>query len=350
VPEHARSPLKSRRHNLRVSKIQLACAAAGATLVLVAYLAIFSAYTGNAFYFYNYSAFQSSISYHGALYNAVVLLGIVYGFGPNSALLPFYDVHAASSNSFFFGQATEQIPLGPLMLWAIAGAAIGIYKKNRAVTALSMITFGFFFYLFFGTISLSSYIPAFVVSRYFIVIAAPLSIVSAYALSDIASTFSIPLSRKGGMVVLSLLVGVTIIFSLPVYFVLYSYNQLTYETSLLLSHALSVASAETTGAVHLYITDQDPVARETQWYGSPNIEAFVWFLSQYNSRVLVNYTLGKSCNPSIENQKLLLFNVINNTNSTQQGRAWLGSNCTSTFVSNYSSPATPYWLSLYNVT
>ncbi len=311
---------------------------AGMVLMLVIYLMIFYWLTGNPLYIYHYSSFESTNT-PGILYNTLEFIITIYSYGsPASAGL------APSS------LAGEIPPIGPMALWAIAGVFIGYKKRDRAAILCSIIGIGFLLYLFFGTISLSSYTTAYVVTRYFMVVAAPLAILSAYAISDIADVFAIVFREKGRLAVIGAFLAITLGFNALVLSSLYVYNQSIYHTTMIFSDAAKAAIASNPNATtQFWVADPIILNFSAGGYGIDPVASFLWFVTGFNSSVIVRNTAGTSCNPSISNQYLAALYAANTQNTTLIMDAWLGTNCTISYIGNYTSMTTPIRIELYKV-
>ncbi len=328
----AESPKKEVHAMLRLSRASALFFISGIFVMAIIYLLIFYWQSGSPLYLLHYSQFQSSGTV-GILYNIVEFISITYGYG-----LPGIG-HTATSVT-----GGEVPPIGPMALWAIAGLIIGFKKRDRPAMMNAIIGIGFMLYLFFGTISLSSYSTATVVTRYLMVVAAPLSILAAFAVSDISHAFTIVFSDRIGMMVLCVFIIITLGFNASVMLTLYQYNASIYSATKVFSEVMGNVTAGS--AVHparVWVADPLPISLLLYEYGVPTVETYLQFLTGYNSSITVNYTEGNHCDGSIPGQYLITLYKGNVTNTTVLTENWLGSNCTISNIANYSNPEVGLW-------
>ncbi len=81
----------------------------------------------------------------------------------------------------------QDYSLGLLTVFTIIGTVIAAISKNRKIIYVAVLFWVFLLYLFFGTISLSRYVVAAVIIRYFILVAAPMAILISYSIISIAN-------------------------------------------------------------------------------------------------------------------------------------------------------------------
>ncbi len=327
---------KKPKNNISFNRISALYFLLGVAIMLAAYLMIFYLQTGSALTPYKYSEFQSA-NRPGLLYNALEFILVIYGY-------------TISGSSPLVGVV---LPIGPMALWAIAGIFIGYKKRNRAAMMFAIIGLGFMLYLFFGTISLSSYITAYVVTRYFIVVAAPLAILAAYSIVVLSDLFSLAFSNKVGYAVLSAFILITIGFNAFVMTSVYAYNYSIYATTQVLSAALQGIPAGGSTPAVIYVADWLPQSSLT-WligaYGIPPYESFLYFLTGFSPNVAIKSVTMTVCPGAASNQYLLGMYGNNTQNVTESINTWLsGSNCVLALVGNYSATSSFVRVSLYRV-
>jgi len=88
------------------------------------------------------------------------------------------------------------LPLGPILVLSIIGAAIGILKKNSKINYASFLCYGVFLYLLVGTSNIHEYVVIPVVSRFFAIDASLFALLSGYALFSIYNFLNAKLEKK----------------------------------------------------------------------------------------------------------------------------------------------------------
>ena len=232
----------------------------GLLLPLIAYLLIFLAYTGNPLFgITTYGQNQAEISHSGLLQNVAVMIVDFFGYSLNYSSLFGTDV---SWNIF---------PLGFVAFWAIAGAVIAIASKKKEGIFLAAMTWILPLYLYFGTVSLTSYTSIFIASRYFAAVAAPMAVLASYAIFDLSRVFGMAFGKNVRRMLFAGFVAVTILSNLIVYITLYNYAIAVSENN----YALGTVSAyiEMTNTTNPILVD------------STEYVPYLEFLSGYRERI-----------------------------------------------------------------
>jgi 4-amino-4-deoxy-L-arabinose transferase-like glycosyltransferase len=192
-----------------VSGMHFAWLALGMLLLFMIYLASVYAATGNPLYTVgNYGQFQNSISPSSFAKNIGMLEGALFGYGNQAALLVSPDI----------------APFGFAIVLAVLGTATGILRRNRKALFLSIILWGVFLYLYFGSISLGSYDFAFVSPRYFDIVIAPIAVLAAYGIIMAYKSARELFGNWAGVATFVILMIMVIASNYPTYFIFYNYN------------------------------------------------------------------------------------------------------------------------------
>jgi 4-amino-4-deoxy-L-arabinose transferase-like glycosyltransferase len=139
----------------------------------------------------------------------VALFGLFGYTSLNNPFAPFMD--------------PQVFPLGLIVVFTACGTLIGFIKRDRSLIFLSVPLWGVFFYLFFGTVTLTGYSFMAVISRYFILVSIPIAVLASYSLCSISDFVSSRLRTRPIYIVL-LFLSVIIISDIPIYNTLYNYN------------------------------------------------------------------------------------------------------------------------------
>ena len=201
---------------------------AGLMIVFIAYDLMFFVYTGSPFYgVITYGQNQAAISHSSISQNISVLLVMFFGYSATYTSIFGEDV---SWNIF---------PLGLIAFWAVAGGVIAMASRKREGVFLAALTWVLPLYLFFGTVSLSSYTSIFVTSRYFIAVAAPMAVLASYAMLDMSRAFGVVFGETVRTAMLAAFIAATIISYMVVYIVLYNYSIAVSENNYALGSAVA---------------------------------------------------------------------------------------------------------------
>ncbi len=114
-------------------------------------------------------------------------------------------------------------PLGLIVVFALLGSLIGVAKRNPQAAFLSVIVWIQFFYFFFGTQSLAAYTFIAANSRFFAIIAMPLSILASYFAFYVFDTLKARPEPVAVLFILAVLL-VSVALLLPTYTGLRTYN------------------------------------------------------------------------------------------------------------------------------
>jgi 4-amino-4-deoxy-L-arabinose transferase-like glycosyltransferase len=232
----------------------------GAAAVLALYAAIFQVYgSGIAAAVSAYGRNQVSIS-PTTLGDNINALIVSIGFaGPVSRYAPYVD--------------PQIFPLGLMCLLAFLGTVMGLAEKGKGIAFLSVILWGVFFYLFFGTVTLTKYAFITVISRYFIAVAVPMAVLASYAICKMSDTMS-RRTRTARTRFIALFLIAAIVSNIPAYLALYNYNMIISGSVGDFSSLLRYMSANAQGGrPDLLVSDNGPSVsflRFIQGYGAGN--------------------------------------------------------------------------------
>lgn len=181
-------------------------------LMLAVYVVPFIAYTHNPLYsFQNYGSFQESLSPTTPFNNMAELMLM-------GSLFQEYQMTSINFQNYQLG----------LLLWLMAlGTALSVMYLDKKMLAMAWIFWVYLLYLCFGPITLSGYVVGSFITRYLIVVAAPMAILVAYAIKNIAVKF--PIRGRGGWVHIAifLLIMMGIVITLwHTYHLVYYYNEM----------------------------------------------------------------------------------------------------------------------------
>lgn len=181
-------------------------------VVLVIYTVPFIVTVHSPLYaFQNYGAFQESLSPTTPQNNLVGLM----------LMASLFQEYQMSSINF------QNYQLGLLLWLAALGTILAIKYRDRMMAAMAVIFWFFLLYLAFGTISLSGYVAGSLITRYLIVVAAPLAILVAYAVKNIVVKFPIRGRSNWVHIALFLIVMAGILITLlHTYHLVYFYNEM----------------------------------------------------------------------------------------------------------------------------
>ncbi len=211
-------------------------------------------------------------------------------------------------------------PMGLIAMAAIAGMALSIARKETEIVLFSITFMAVLLYMFFGSKSLSNYIPISAIERYFDIVAAPMAIVATYALFAFYNYIR-KTSTKAANLIIALVVAFIIITNFDTYMSFYNYgldingyNRIFQQAAIQLSKIKS--SVTLVNSQHPHLDSQ-----------------YLDFVSGYKE----DFTPATGiCEKSDAN--LLLINIFNNFDySVEQNSMykWLGSNCTATRLKSY---------------
>jgi 4-amino-4-deoxy-L-arabinose transferase-like glycosyltransferase len=180
--------------------------------VILIYPIPFIVYVHNPlFSFQNYGAFQEQISPTSPTNNLVGLMLM-------GSLFQEYKPISINFQNYQLG----------LLLWLAAlGTILSIKYMDKKVFAMAGIFWMYLIYLCFGPITFSGYVVGSFITRYLIIVAAPMAILVAYAIKNMVVKF--PIAGKHGWVhvALFLLIILAVVASLwHTYHLVYLYNEL----------------------------------------------------------------------------------------------------------------------------
>jgi len=215
----------------------------------------------------------------------------------------------------------QLFPMGLIIILVFVGAIIGIARKNKVIIFFSLIILIPMLYIFFGTKSLSQYMPISVISRYIGIIAAPIAILAVYTLNVLYISIKKESKAVASFIIIAIIFySVFIIFS--TYRALYYYNLGVRSYNTLYSTLLHVITE--THANRVYISSM------LQGLDQQYLE----FLSGFNG---INFSsAGPVCTPSY--YRAMLINSFNNFAAEQNNASlisWLGGNCSLVNITSY---------------
>jgi 4-amino-4-deoxy-L-arabinose transferase-like glycosyltransferase len=255
------------KHKLKTDRNTKIYAFAGMFLFAMAYAyTIFFYSSGNLFTpFFAYGQNQITIS-HSGLSNNINSLSITlfgYSYWYNQFFYPFSD--------------PQTIPLGLIILLAIIGSAMAIWRRERNLVYFSVLLWGVLFYLFFGTVTITKYSFIFVVSRYFILVSVPMAVLAGYA---VWSFYKAARPHLGSWAIcpVILILAASLVVNMPAYSTLYNYNlSIAGDTRTLLGILRYVISnsKDSGSGIRIYTNDNDT-------------EFFLQFLSAYNKTINIS--------------------------------------------------------------
>ena len=150
-----------------------------------------------------YSSTQAALMPHGYLaLNFITMLDMVAG------PVQIYQVY----------------PLGLTVIFAFISTYMAIARKDRSLCYLSLIFWFAFFYLFYGTESLSQYAFITVVNRYLIAVSVPLVLLAAFVLVDLYRVCEAILGKRLAVSIFIILILLTVASNLPAYGDVYAFK------------------------------------------------------------------------------------------------------------------------------
>ena len=285
--------------NKKALVLEFAWLVAGMSIGIFIYLALFFAASGNPFYaLTTYGNVQRTIYPTTLSGNINAAATILVGYLPWSP--PAYI-------------DPQQYYVGPVIIMALLGTLYGILRGKREIVGMSVLLWGYILYLFFGTDTISSYSNFYVVTRYFIEIVVPLSVLAAFTLERAFGLLQSRLPKAGAFIIFMVLISITL-YNLYTFQTILYYNNGIGETGQVLAQASSYLHAHG-GTV--YSTD-------------PLMANYLQFLSGYRLHVVViPMGLRESCSPSYTPSLLALdYNnaYVENSNLIVL-KSWAGTNC-----------------------
>ncbi|MGC8586765.1 MAG: glycosyltransferase family 39 protein [Candidatus Micrarchaeia archaeon] len=263
VIEYISGALKRKKtsSNFKEEKM-LAAAAAGLAVGLFAYFAVFYAVTGNAFASLNYMASPSGETIAREVYM------LLTPFGNTSAML--------NSPSAF-----NTYPIGPLVILAIVGTAIGLLKRNSYVDYISLVCWAMSLYLIFGSSSINAYYRVPALSRYFAIDAVPFAFLGGYALLSLYDFAKARLGKNNSILKAAFVIFVIVlpIAYIPTYRMLKVDSISIVYSNNIFSNAVSYIQrmASTEGALDIYTLAPTGFRFNTLYY--------LEFADKYNSNI-----------------------------------------------------------------
>ncbi|MGC8776589.1 MAG: ArnT family glycosyltransferase [Candidatus Micrarchaeia archaeon] len=279
---------KTRRKHLEIFAIAALVATVGI------YFAFIYAMTGNPLYTISrYGVFQHGISPTTLFENIYNLFVTLFGFTVSGSLFSPYTLSPII------------YPYGFGIFFALTVSVIGIKRKSRKIILLSVVSWGFFLYMYFGTMSFSKYLFIAVITRYFSMISVPMSVLAALG---IYSFYKIIYSYCKSCALLSavLIIILIVLLSLPTYLGIYYYNKAIALDNLVIKCASSYLSESGTKVVYANAATE-LLALDTKYKFNP-------------------HQIGSSCN-SLGNGGMLVYFYSNEGSLNQGLGSWLGNSC-----------------------
>ena len=215
----------------------------------------------------------------------------------------------------------QTFSMGLIIVLAFIGAIIGIARKNKVIIFFSLIILIPMLYTFFGTKSLSQYMPISVISRYMAIIAAPIAILAAYTLSVLYNSVKKESKAIASFVIIIIILYTTFL-NLPTYHALYYYN-------------LGVRSYNTIYSTLLHViteTHANKVYISSMLQGLD--QQYLEFLSGFSG---INFSsVGNVCTSNYYNA--MLIDSFNNFAAEQNNASlisWLDDNCSLVKIISY---------------
>lgn len=177
----------------------------GFIISIALYLVLFYFLSGGNFSYISwYSATQVELSNVNLGINILMMFGVLTG-----PILTY-----------------QTYPLGLITLFIIISSVIALKRRNKKLIYLASLFWFTFFYLFFGTESLSKYVFITVVDRYFILVAVPMALLGAYPLVELYELCGKHAGKRLAIVLLGAIVFLILILNLYVYNTVYAYNSI----------------------------------------------------------------------------------------------------------------------------
>ena len=276
----------------------------------LSYILVMAAFSGSLFgIFLKYGANQTRISPSSLAKNSGALFTTFFGY----------------SNGLGPVREPEIFPLGFIIFLALIGTFLGLVKKDKRIVLLSVIFLIAFLYIFFGSVTLTRYSFIFVVSRYFIMIAVPIAVLTAYSVSRIHE-YSIKYLRNYSMLVPIFILLIVAVSYIPVYSTLYNYNISISGDTRTFSSMLSYVRTNSSGRNISIITIDNSTAN------------FLDFLSGYNStvkiealnisnRIRATTQMSRICIPGSNSYVAIAYENYSRLQYTTVFNDWINESC-----------------------
>jgi 4-amino-4-deoxy-L-arabinose transferase-like glycosyltransferase len=289
----------NRKRQFAFTYRNLLCLVSGALVLFALYLGVFLWLTGNPLYaFSNYSSAQASLAYVPTVAGAADLAVLMGG----------------GLNPFGISPLPEIFLFGALFMWCIVGTIIALVKKDGKFTFVAAVLWSIVLYFFLGTVTLNTYTTILVVGRYLIMLAAPISIMAAYAVTEIVAPF-VPVSKKWAYGLLLVFMIVTAIFYIGPYLTINDYNVVVSTDSNAMTSIVAYVGSQ--GASSVFVN-------------SASAERFIDFVSGYNDYNV--HPMAGTCTPRDNGSLLVAFyngEYGPDTTAIAGGvQNWTGANCT----------------------
>lgn len=234
----------------------------------------------------------------------------------------------------------ELYALGPLALLAVFGSALLLPRRNSKNCFLIFLGWATFVFLVFGTTQISlPYHPIPVVSRFFAIILAPLSVLGAYAFVKIYDVLK--KKQRGVFPQLSIFLIALLILAanLPAYAFLHSYDGSVFQSAqTAYSTAAFLANESQSMPIDVYVQAYEGFAQIAPY--------FLQFATGFDNKISF-YSLSNATSPASSyptycslNQTggsyLVVIYGIDNTEAraeiAKETGAWLGNTCKATLL------------------
>lgn len=233
----------------------------------------------------------------------------------------YYYMHPNLNLAYY---AQQQQPLGLLVLLAIAGAALGIVKRNKEIIFLSIIGMFCLFYLIIGSQSYKIYTFIQFLPRFFTIIILPLSIAGAYPLMLLFNYLKAHKHSRAAMLAVVSIIVMSTAFNIPVYTEMFYFSRSTANIGQVFSAAInSAASAASPSIIYVAVPDANYII------------TYLELLTHNSNSIVLEPVQTSTCNPDGKNEFLVEVNGNIQDASTLQNyiNGWID-NCTITEISS----------------
>ncbi|MGC8586515.1 MAG: hypothetical protein ACP5K5_03160 [Candidatus Micrarchaeia archaeon] len=250
----------------------------------------------------------------------------------------------------------EALPIGLIFYFFIIGGIVAIFRRNTKLITIFLTTLFFILYILFGSSNITNYRLILAVTRYFMAIIAPLSLFSAYLISEVSNKLY-KITRRDIIKILSatLLAFVIALYVAPqIYTVNNIYNSHISSESIDFSEAARYMESNSNSSAPTYIYLISPTGF--------NIVS-VYFLSfelDYESNYVIipiphgtlyGLNTGK-CNENLiksENGNTFLFTVDLNASNNTYVTQWLNNSCSLSHLKQYTTSPPFFFINIYKV-
>ncbi len=262
---------------------------AGILTLAIVYIAIMFTFSGSLFGpFIKYGANQMRISPSNLNMNVNALFTMLFGYSGSKTV-----------------GGVQAFPLGLIIFLALAGTIIGFIKKEILFICISVIFWVAFLYIFFGTVTITTYSFIFAaVSRYVIMVSVPMAVLASYALLSIYKA-SIPVLKNKSIYLPIFILVIAIISYIPSYNILYNYNKSISGDNKVLSNLIHYVKTESHGGNVNLITTSNTSADYLKFLSAYNKSINIYMLNT-SSETEIMTQLGSVCLPNPTNTYIIV--------------------------------------------